>query len=391
MQQRVLWVSLFFPFIVLLTANAIDRTEAEREILAEATKRTERVRQSEIEVVLRKGGGEPLAHTSVRFTHKRHLFQVGNTLHPLAWKWSQMHDPELFQRRFRDLYNMAVIPLHWAAYEPQPSKTQQALVENAFAWCEREGLPIKGHPLSWGYRNHLPEWVKSLSLPEAQAAQERRIRDMVTTFKGRVSIWDVVNEPIHMGPWACVMDPNCRFDPNDAQAMEDLATWVDRCFRWAHAADPEATLLLNEFGQIAHRDIREAFFRLVKMLQERGTPIEGIGIQAHNPRTEWFKPQDILDTLDLYAQLNLPIHISEFHPQSAGKEITGDWREGTWTKATQAEFTEQMLRLCFSHPAVVSFTWWGLSDRYIWLDGAGLIDEDYAPKLNYHRIRDLLQ
>ena len=50
-----------------------------------------------------------------------------------------------------------------------------------------------------------------------------------------------------------------------------------------------------------------------------------------------------------------------------------------------------MLHLAFGHPSVVSFTFWGLSDRGAWQPGGGLVDENFRPKLIYQRLNKLLQ
>ena len=93
---------------------------------------------------------------------------------------------------------------------------------------------------------------------------------------------------------------------------------------------------------------------------------------------------------DGMARFGLPIHITEFHPQSSGVPITGGWRTGNWTPEAQAEFTGQFVTLCFGHPAVASVNWWGLSDRNIWLPGGGLVDEEYNPKPVYSVLDKLI-
>jgi hypothetical protein len=93
---------------------------------------------------------------------------------------------------------------------------------------------------------------------------------------------------------------------------------------------------------------------LVRELQARGTPVSGLGIQAHEPREEWYPPKAVWETLETLAATGPPLHATELHPQSSDKPITGDWRNGTWTEDAQADFTEQLVRLLFGHPAVVS-------------------------------------
>jgi hypothetical protein len=104
----------------------------------------------------------------------------------------------------------------------------------------------------------------------------------------------------------------------------------------------------------------------------------------------WFSPVEMYATFDLFSEFNLPIHITELHPQSSGKPITG-WRQGVWTEEAQAEFAEQFYTLAFGHPSVKSITWWGLSDRNIWLPGGGLLDKEYYPKPVYNRLSKLIK
>jgi endo-1,4-beta-xylanase len=130
---------------------------------------------------------------------------------------------------------------------------------------------------------------------------------------------------------------------------------------------------------------------LVRELQARGTPVSGLGIQAHEPREEWYPPEAVWETLETLGATGLPLHATELHPQSSGKPITGGWRTGTWTEEAQADFTEQLVRLLFGHPSVVSINWWGLSDRTSWLPGGGLLDEEDRPKPVYERLRHLIR
>jgi len=105
----------------------------------------------------------------------------------------------------------------------------------------------------------------------------------------------------------------------------------------------------------------------------------------------WFSPIEIVKTFDKFKELDLPLHITEFIPQSSGKAITGGWRQGTWTEEAQAEFAEQFYTLAFAHPSMVSIHWWGLSDRWIWLQGGGLLDKDFNPKPVYNRLLKLIK
>ncbi len=97
------------------------------------------------------------------------------------------------------------------------------------------------------------------------------------------------------------------------------------------------------------------------------------------------------DTLEMYQELDIPVHITELHQPSWEQEIEGGFREGMWSPQAQADFLEQMYRQCFGHPAVVSINYWGLSDRQSWIKEGGLIDEEYRPKPVFERLKGLIK
>jgi GH35 family endo-1,4-beta-xylanase len=204
-------------------------------------------------------------------------------------------------------------------------------------------------------------------------------------------MWDVVNEPVNVKTWRNKIEN--MDDPNDwgvEDPIGEIADYVENALIWAHRANPEATLMINEYRTIADQKVRQRYFDLLKELKERQAPFRDIGIQAHEPRQEWFNPEETWKTFDLYSSLGYTLHITEFHPQSSGVEITGGWRNGQWTPEAQREFTEQFVKLCFGHPAVASINWWGFSDRNIWLPGGGLVDEEYRPKPVYEMLDELI-
>lgn len=176
----------------------------------------------------------------------------------------------------------------------------------------------------------------------------------------------------------------------EEQPMEDIIEFADKVFNWAKLANPQAKLLLNDFGMIADEKARSRFIELVSELKKRQTPISLIGIQSHEPLTDWYSPKDVWTTFDTLASFGYPLYVTELRAQSSGKDITGGWRKGTWTEEAQAEFTEQFVRLAFGHPSVQCINWHGLSDQHIWQDGGGLLNKRYRPKPVYTRVRKLV-
>ncbi len=132
------------------------------------------------------------------------------------------------------------------------------------------------------------------------------------------------------------------------------------------------------------------FFKLLTAAKQSGVPFDGIGIQAHEPRTMRFPLDRVQEILDQYATLGKELHITEFTPTSGGQKITGSHREGVWDEAAQADYAVKFYRVCFAHPALRAITWWDLSDQGSWLPGGGMLRADMSPKPVYEQLKRLI-
>jgi endo-1,4-beta-xylanase len=372
-----------------------DKSKIEQEYLAKARQNIEQYRKGDASILFTDAKGKPLRNIEVEVNQVSQDFLFGN----IAWELTGMGSREpykldLFKERFKALYNFAILPFYWSYYEPMAGHPQWQRNEEAIEWCLENGITLKGHPLSWTNPAGTPDWLLKLPPDVATDLLKARIYENVTGYKGKVNIWDVVNEAANMVSWEMALTDTANSDGfrynTRGVTIDQQAGWVENAFKWANHANPEGTYILNEYFTLAREDVRERFYQLIKELLNRDTPIKGIGIQAHEPREEWFSPVEMYKTFDLYSEFNLPIHITEFMPQSGGKAITG-WREGKWTEEAQAECAEQFYTLAFGYPSVVSINWWGLSDRNIWLPGGGLLDEEYNPKPVYNRLIKLIK
>ena len=371
---------------VQATGQADNVKKVEAELMQEAAANIEKYRKGDVEIFFRDESGKPLRNASVEITQVGSDFLVGCTIFPLV-RGSDAYRPEQFKQVFADIFNFAVFPFYWAGYESEQGMAGWQRMIPVIEWCRANGITTKGHPLVWTAPSGKPAWLERYSTAEQLELLEARVKNVVGGFAGRIDIWDVFNEPVNTRAWEDTSSGGWWVEA-PPQTNADL---VERAFKSAHRANPEAHLVLNEFYQITKENTRERFYELVRELQRRGTPISGLGIQAHEPRQEWYPPREVWKTFDRIAELGYPIHITEFTPQSGGREITGGWRTGTWNLETQTEFAEQMFQLCFGHPAVVSINFWGLSDRGVWLPGGGLVTEQYRPKPIYTALRKLVR
>ncbi len=113
--------------------------------------------------------------------------------------------------------------------------------------------------------------------------------------------WDVVNE---------VIDNDGTYRRTSwVTAVGDGDELVKAAFRFASEYAPDTELYYNDFN--AWRPTkRDGIVRMVKMLQEAGIRIDGIGMQGHwglnYPKNEYIE-----QAIDAYASLGLKVNITE--------------------------------------------------------------------------------
>jgi GH35 family endo-1,4-beta-xylanase len=158
--------------------------------------------------------------------------------------------------------------------------------------------------------------------------------------------------------------------------------------RVARAANPDATLLVNDYRT------DPPYFELLSRLRLDSRPLfDAIGIQSHMHSGFW--PLHKLHQLcERYSELRVPIHFTEITILSGEVEHAPEtWGPSTASQeATQAEQAAQFYTMLFGHPAVQAITWWDFSDYHAWQQApAGLVRQDMSPKPVYERLRKLLK
>jgi endo-1,4-beta-xylanase len=251
--------------------------------------------------------------------------------------------------------------LKWQFIHPQPQTYDFHEADALVALANKNGLATNGHTLVFGEAN--PKWVQDL--PTTTKADKQRVREVmldhiaqtVGHFKDQVATWDVVNEPLadydspanadglRQHKWYAAMGEN----------------YIASAFTAARQADPKAKLYINEFGLEADGERWDTFLALVTKLKSNGVPIDGVGFQAHV-----YASGDKIDSTVLrahiraLARLGLTARISEM-----------DVFDGDGT-AAQAQQYANVFDACINEPSCVSWTTWGISDRYnLWLSDNG--------------------
>lgn len=218
----------------------------------------------------------------------------------------------------------------------------------------------------------------------------QRMRDHIHTvvgrYKGKVKVWDVVNEALADGGPENVL--------RNSLWLEIIGPdFIAKAFQYAHEADPDAILRYNDYGLENPVKIQK-LVTLIKSLQEQKVPIHAIGTQAHlNVSTAGFEQMD--RSLTEIAKLGLPIHVTELDINSAqggqrgtGAEIAANaaaTQGGLVSDAEQklAEAYAGVFRAFLKHRnSVKMVTFWGVNDAVSWrAQGRPLLfDGDNQPK-----------
>jgi endo-1,4-beta-xylanase len=359
------------------------------DILGEADARIAKYRTGEAVLHLMGPSGEPLPEgTRVKIEQTRHAFLFGSDIFMLG----MCHTPEenaAYEDRFAALFNYATLPFYWWMYEPEEGKPQYAETERIAMWCEKNHIAMKGHPLAWNYVD--PKWLPH-DPDAAMRLQFDRIGKCVGQFKGTVDFWDVVNE---------ATDYDRSETAEDAPILTEgirrmgVAAYLQRAFREARAANPGATLLINDYKT----DRTYADKVISKLVDESGQPLyDVIGIQSHQHTDPW-SPEKIWEVCERFAVFGKPLHFTEttFLSGQEGWELKKENPQFNWVttpegEQRQAELVEQFYTVLFSHPAVEAITWWDLTDQGAWQGApAGLLRADMSPKPAYDALLKLIK
>ena len=195
-------------------------------------------------------------------------------------------------------------------------------------------------------------------------------------YRGRVAAWVVVNEAIDAHeedglrrdyPWYETIGPS----------------YIAESFHAAYAADPNALLVLNEFGFETDDEFDSAADKRAKallvldQLLAADVPVHALGVQAHLEADDFagkFDAEGYRQFLSEVADRGLRILITELDVLDDG--LPADIAE---RDAAVADAYRLYLDTALAEPAVAAVITFGLSDRYTWLQ-EDYPREDEAPR-----------
>lgn len=350
------------------------------------------IRTSQVRVTVLKPDGTPLTGQELVISQTRHKFLFGAggfDIYETANAPDNASKTPIGQRveKFTALFNAATLPFYWARFESERGQPLTRELTNAAQRCVDYGLQVKGHPLCW--HTLAPDWLLPMSNAEILQAQLARIQREVGGFRGLIDTWDVLNE-------AVIMPVFDKYDNGLTRLCKELGRieTIRKVFDAARAANPSATLLLNDF------DVSSAYDILVEGCLEAGIKIDVIGIQSHMHQGYW-GVEKTMQVLENFSRFNLPIHFTEttlVSGQLMPPEIVdlNDFQVSEWPSTSegeerQAQEVVQHYKTLMAHPLVAGITWWDFTDGG-WLKApAGLVRQDASSKPAYDELLRLVK
>lgn len=288
------------------------------------------------------------------------------------------------------------IHLKWNSLEWRKGEFNFAPVDDLLDFSQRHGMEVRGHTLLWDQGT--PDWARQEMLRRRDwALMSGHLERVLKRYAPHIADWDVINEPLDTEGGAAGLRRNVfhrAFGP----------TYIERVLEEARAHAPQAHLVINDYGfeydNPADQARRKAIVALARRLRASGTPLDGVGFQAHLDLSKGpLAAEGLRDMTQRLIDEGLEITITEldvketsFHGPAAARD------------QKVADETRRYLETMLAFPQVRGVVTWGLSDRFSWLSeppqrldadappNRGLpYDTDYRPKPMYHALSDALR
>jgi endo-1,4-beta-xylanase len=268
----------------------------------------------------------------------------------------------------------------WQFIHPEKDRYDFSGADKLVEFAMNNNMKVKGHTLVWHSQN--PEWLTTGTWTKEELLDilKDHIMQVAGRYKGKIHSWDVVNEALDGGLlrdtiWHQVIGPE----------------YIEKAFIWAHEADPEAKLILNDYGVVELNAKSNAMYTLAQELLDKGIPIHGVAFQCHLVFEDPPDFASVYANVKRFVELGLDVEFPELDIRIRG-EVTPEKLE------KQAEIYKKLMEIALVFPKCSLFTMWGFTDAHSWVPnffkgtGSALIfDEQYQPKPAYYALQEALQ
>ena len=402
-------ILISFSLLLLLTGNFYAQTVSEQYISNWSDPEVQERIETGIEMNRKDWANIKFVNEDGKATQWDGTIQIKQTTHDFLFGanifmldgYEDDEKNEKYKDAFRNLLNYATVPFYWKSLEPEKGNVRfskdsrhihrRPAPDICVEFCKKNNITMKGHPIMWDVNGHgIPSW-----LPQEEDSREyyieKRTQEIGERYRDDITHWDVVNETNSRGN---------RVDPYSPKYVPIPDDYAIKTFQMAEKYFRSYNHFTYNFTTGIWSDYAEEYgleYILSENLILKDAKVDAIGFQCHIVRSrewnqilngEFMTPLYMMKFLDLFAQLNRPIQITEI-------TFPSTIPEGEEGEKNQARITRDWYRLWFSHPNVEAITWWNVSDGSAsnqiqnQLNG-GFLDDEINPKPAYEVLDELI-
>lgn len=291
-------------------------------------------------------------------------------------------------------FNMMVCEneMKFDALEPSQNSFSFGGADQLVTLAQQNDMAIRGHCLVW--HSQVAGWVSSdgkkndmnWTRKEALEIMKNHITKVMQHYKGKVREWDVVNECLDDDQTTVRNNPNS-YDLRQQSVWQRAIgdDYIDSAFVYAHRADPDAELYLNDYGvELQGKAKSVAFYNLAVRLKNKGIPIHGVGLQCHFSVGE-VDGVKLNRTIKRFAEAGLKCIITELD-MGIPSTSSADLEE-------QARNYRMITDIVLNNDNCPSMVIWGIKDNDSWRTNSNplLYDSGMGKKKAWYSVRSALR
>ena len=291
-------------------------------------------------------------------------------------------------------FNMMVCENEMKMDALQPSKGSFSFggADNLVSLAQQNDMAIRGHCLVW--HSQVPGWLssdgkkndKNWTREQALEIMKNHITKVMQHYKGKVREWDVVNECLDDDQTTVRSNPNS-YDLRQQSVWQRAIgdDYIDSAFVYAHRADPDAILYLNDYGvELQGKAKSLAFYNLAVSLKEKGIPIHGVGLQCHFSIGE-VDGVKLNRTIKRFSEAGLMCIITELDMGISSTTAAN--------KEEQARLYRMITDIVLKNDNCPSMVIWGVKDNDSWRSASNplLYDSGMGKKPAWYGVRSALR
>ncbi|OAQ42001.1 hypothetical protein A5893_02455 [Pedobacter psychrophilus] len=331
-----------------------DGDEVDAKWRKDADERIDKYRKGDLAITVLDNNGKLVSGAEVEVKMKRIAYNWGTATNSKTLLDTVNRNSKIYRDTLLKYFNQVVFENEMKG--PNWVSNNHEQTKEGLLWLKKHQIPVRGHVMVW------PSWEHSAHLKAFKndtAGLKRSIFNLIddetAEMKNQFAEWDVVNEPY------------AHHDFLNLLGRYEMVEW----FKRAAKGNTGAKLFLNDYTMFHGKgpnSASEKFYDNVKYLLANHAPIDAVGEQGHIGGTPPGIPE-VIERLEYFSQLGLPIQISEFDINSNDDEF-------------KAKYMGDFMKAVFSQPLTIGFVQWGFWEGMHWFPVAALWDKDWNLRAN---------